>query len=134
MQTGALDPQDGQQQLEQIDQAMNDPKHFADYVALIQQQILEKLMAELTPQPADPNADPLVQIRQAEVQLRAQQLQQDAVKTERKNELEEQKMEQRATTDVARMDLQQDIADERAKVNRERIAASLQMARMRQGG
>jgi hypothetical protein len=134
MQTGALDSQDGQQQLAMIDQAMNDPKHFADYVALIQQQILEKLMPEMTPQPADPNADPLVQIRQAEVQLRAQQLQQDAVKTERKNELEEQKMEQRATTDVARMDLQQEIADERAKVNRERIAASLQMARMRQGG
>ena len=134
MQTGALDPQDGQQQIAMIDQAMNDPKHFSDYVALIQQQILEKLMPEMTPQPADPNADPLVQIRQAEVQLRAQQLQQDAVKTERKNELEEQKMEQRATTDVARMDLQQEIADERAKVNRERIAASLQMARMRQGG
>ena len=134
MQTGALDQQDGQQQIEQIDQAMNDPKHFSDYIALIQQQILEKLMPELSPQPADPNADPLVQIRQAEVQLRAQQLQQDAIKTQSKHELEEQKMEQRATTDVARMDLQQEIADERAKVNRERIAASLQMARMRQGG
>ena len=134
MQTGALDQRDGQQQIAMIDQAMNDPKHFADYVALIQQQILEKLMPELVPQPQDPNADPLVQIRQAEVQLRAQQLQQDAAKTERRNELEEQKMEQRATTDVARMDLQQEIADERAKVNRERIAASLQMARMRQGG
>ena len=134
MQTGALDQRDGQQQIAMIDQAMNDPKHFADYVALIQQQILEKLMPELVPQPQDPNADPLVQIRQAEVQLRAQQLQQDAAKTERRNELEEQRMEQRATTDLARMDLQQEIADERAKVNRERIAASLQMARMRQGG
>lgn len=133
MQTGALDPQDGQQQIAMVDQAMNDPKHFADYVALLQQQILEKLMPELAPQPQDPSADPLVQIRQAEVQLRAQQLQQDAAKTERRNELEEQRMEQRATTDLARMDLQQEIADERARVNRERIAASLQMARMRQG-
>jgi hypothetical protein len=134
MQTGALDQQDGQQQIAMIDQAMNDPKHFADYVALLQQQILEKLMPELSPQPADPSSDPLVQIRQAEVQLRAQQLNQDAAKTQRKNELEEQKMEQRATTDVARMDLQQEIADERARVNRERISASLQMARMRQSG
>jgi hypothetical protein len=118
MQTGALDQQDGQQQIAMIDQAMNDPKHFADYVALLQQQILEKLMPELSPQPADPSSDPLVQIRQAEVQLRAQQLNQDAAKTQRKNELEEQKMEQRATTDVARMDLQQEIADERARTGK----------------
>jgi len=133
MQAGAMDPTEGQAQLAQIDEAMNDPKHFADYVALIQQQILEALMPELTPQQDDPGADPLVQIRQAEVQLRAQQLQQDVAKTQTKTELEKQKLSQRATTDLARMDLQRDVADERAKVNRERIAASLQMSRMRAG-
>jgi hypothetical protein len=134
MQAGAMDPVDGQQQIQQIDAAMSDPQHFADYVALLQQQILEKLMPELMPPQADPSADPLVQIRQAEVALRAQKQQQDAVKDERRDGIEHQRLEQRATTDLARMDMQQDIADERARVNRERIAASLRMAQMRMQG
>lgn len=131
MQTGAMDPQDGMRQMQEIDAVIADPRHLADYVALIQQQILEKLMPQLSPPPADPSADPLVQIRQAEVALRAQKQQQDAVKEDRRDQIEEQRLEQRATTDLARMDLQEDIADERARVNRERIAASKQMAQMR---
>lgn len=134
MQTGALDPEDGQQQIQEIDEVMADPNHLAAYVALLQQQVLEQLMPQLTPPTADPSLDPLVQIRQAEVQLRAEKQQQDAVKTERRDEIEKQRLEQRATTDLARMDLQESIADERARVNRERIAASLRMARMRMGG
>jgi len=134
MQTGAMDPVEGQRQLQQIDEVMADPQHLADYVALLQQQVLEKLMPEMMPPQADPSADPLVQIRQAEVSLRAQKQMQDAVKDERRDGIEQQRLEQRATTDVARMDLQQEIADERARVNRERIQASLQMARMRMQG
>ena len=134
MQTGAMDPVEGQRQLQQIDEVMADPQHLADYVALLQQQVLEKLMPEMMPPQADPSADPLVQIRQAEVSLRAQKQMQDAAKDERRDGIEQQRLEQRATTDVARMDLQQEIADERARVNRERIQASLQMARMRTQG
>jgi hypothetical protein len=133
MQTGAMDPAVGQAQIQEIDALMADPKHLAAYVALLQQQVLEKLMPQLTPPAADPAGDPLVQIRQAELQLRAQKQQQDAVKTERRDGVEAQRLQQRAATDLARMDLQQEIADERARVNRERIAASLQMARMRLG-
>jgi hypothetical protein len=134
MQTGSMNPQDGQRQLQEIDQVMADPQHLADYVALLQQQVLEQLMPQLMPPQADPSADPLVQIRQAEVALRAEKQQQDAVKTERRDQIEQQRLQQRAATDLARMDLQESIADERARVNRERIAASLKMANMRLGG
>jgi hypothetical protein len=123
-QTGAIDPQQAQQQIAQTQAALQDPKHSADYAALLQQQILDKMLPEIMPPAPDPMADPLVQIRNSELQLKQQQIMQDGQIDQAK-----------AASEAARLELQEDVADERNDVNRERIAAQMQMAAQRnQGG
>jgi len=133
IQTGAVDPQQGQQQIQQTQAALQDPKHAADYAALLQQQMLETMLPEIMPPQPDPMADPLVQIRNAELQLKQQEVMQDGQLDQAKLAMEQAKMEQKAAGEAARLELQEDIADDRNMVNRERIAAQMAMA-MQRGG
>lgn len=133
-QTGAIDPVGAQQQVQQVQAALQDPKHSADYAALLQRQILEELIPELMPPQPDPMADPLVQIRNTELQIKQQQVMQDGAVDQAKLGLEEAKLQQKAAGEAARIESQEDIAEERNRVNRERIAAQMQMARMRNQG
>ena len=134
-QTGAIDPQQAQQQIAQTQAALQDPKHSADYAALLQQQILDKMLPEIMPPAPDPMADPLVQIRNSELQLKQQQIMQDGQIDQAKLQMDQAKLEQKAASEAARLELQEDVADERNDVNRERIAAQMQMAAQRnQGG
>jgi hypothetical protein len=134
-QTGAIDPQQAQQQIAQTQAALQDPKHSADYAALLQQQILDKMLPEIMPPAPDPMADPLVQIRNSELQLKQQQSMQDGQIDQAKLQMDQAKLEQKAASEAARLELQEDVADERNDVNRERIAAQMQMAAQRnQGG
>lgn len=131
IQTGAVDPQQAQQQIQQTQAALQDPKHAADYAALLQQQILESLLPGIMPPQPDPMADPLVQIRNAELQLKQQELMQDGQIDQAKLVMEQAKMEQKAAGEAARLELQEEIADDRNDVNRERIAAQMAMAMQR---
>jgi hypothetical protein len=130
-QTGAIDPQQAQAQIMQAQAAIQDPKHSADYAALLQRQILEQLLPELTPPAPDPMADPLVQIRNAELQIKQQQVMSDAQIDQAKLALDQAKLQEKAAGEAARLELQEEIADDRNTVNRERIAAQMQMAAQR---
>ena len=61
-------------------------------------------------------------IRMQELALKQQDLQRKITEDQTDAAMEAAKMQQRAATDAARIELQEDIADERNMVNRERIA------------
>ena len=120
-QGGAINPQVAQQQIMELQQRVSDP---AQMEALISMQ-MEKLMAEVLPGllPAgnDPMEDPLVQIRMQELALKQQDLQRKTEDDQGDMLMELQKLQQRAATDAARIESQEDIAENRNRVNRERI-------------
>src|SRR6056297_490895 len=120
-QVGAVDQGLATQQLQQAQAAAQDPTEYQNYVALIQQQLLEKYMPQMRPPEPDPMADPLVQIRQQELATKQQENEADARVEQAKLELERAKMAQKAAAEAARIELQEEIADERNAVNRERI-------------
>lgn len=125
-QVGAVDQGLATQQLQQAQAAAQDPTEYQNYVALIQQQLLEKYMPQMRPPEPDPMADPLVQIRQQELATKQQENEADARVEQAKLELERAKMAQKAAAEAARIELQEEIADERNAVNRERIEAQTQ--------
>ena len=120
-QGGAINPEAAQQQIMELQQRVSDP---AQMEALISMQ-MEKLMAEVLPGllPAgnDPMEDPLVQIRMQELALKQQDLQRKTEDDQGDMLMELQKLQQRAATDAARIESQEDIAENRNRVNRERI-------------
>ena len=120
-QGGAINPEAAQQQIMELQQRVSDP---AQMEALISMQ-MEKLMAEvlpgLLPTGDDPMADPLVQIRMQELALKEKDLQRKTEDDQGDMLIELQKMQQRAATDAARIEVQEDIAENRNQVNRERI-------------
>ena len=128
VQAGAVDPMQAQQQIMTTQALMNNPQQLESYIALLESQILEQLLPRMVPPPPDPNADPLVQIRQAELQLRAQQQASDATTDQMKIQIDREKLMQKAVGEAARLELQEDIAEERNQVNRERIAVQQQIA------
>ena len=133
--TGAVNPQEAQQQIAAVQQMMQNPEEMNSYVALLQSQILEQLIPQLNPPQPDPMADPLVQIRMAEVQAKQQENMMDAQTDAQKLALENKKLEQKAASEAARIELQEEIADDRNAVNRERIMMQARMAQQRnQGG
>ena len=75
--------------------------------------------------------DPLVQIRMQELALKEKDLQRKTEEDQGEMLMELQKMQQRAATDAARIESQEDIAENRNQVNRERI--DIQRQKMQQG-
>ena len=130
-QGGAINPEAAQQQIMELQQRVSDP---AQMEALISMQ-MEKLMAEvlpgLLPTGDDPMADPLVQIRMQELALKEKDLQRKTEDDQGDMLMELQKLQQRAATDAARIESQEDIAENRNRVNRERI--DVQREKMQQG-
>lgn len=125
---GAIPGPLAQQQLMALQQQMSDPRELEGYISTVEAQLLEEVMQQLVPPPPDPNADPLVQIRNQELQLDAQKLAQDAMNSAQKLELDRMKLQQKATGEAARLELQEEIADDRNAVNRERIAVQQDIA------
>jgi hypothetical protein len=66
-------------------------------------------------------SDPLVLIRMRELELKRQSEERKAEMDQAQIMLDVANQKQRAVTDAARLDLQEQIADERNEVNRERI-------------
>jgi len=126
---GAVNSESVLEYEKRLQEDLKDQQEVENLVVLYQQRIMAEVMARLMPEnPNEP--DPLVAIRMQELQLRKQKQDQDAVNDAAKLELEMNKIEQRDRLDNARMDLQEEIADDRNAVNRERIAVNAQIQQM----
>jgi hypothetical protein len=123
-QTGAMDPMMAQQQM-QAAGAISEDMIEAE-VAKLEAQFTQEIIQMLAP--PESQSDPLVQIRQQELAIKAAEAQRRAQQDAAELELERQKANQRATTDAARIELQEEIAAERADVNRERIQTQRDLA------
>ncbi len=99
---------------------MLSPEQMENRVAQIQAQLIQELMASISPPQGQ--QDPLVEIRKQELQIKAAESQRRAMSDQERLDLERARVQQQAVTDAARMELQEDIAEDRADVNRERIA------------
>ena len=118
---GNADPVMVQMAMMQIQQGMQDPAQMEQLVAMRQKELLDELMPRLMPPPNDPMSDPLVTIRMRELQLKQESEARKAQMDQAQIMLEAANQKQRAVTDAARLELQEQIADERNDVNRERI-------------
>jgi hypothetical protein len=130
-QAGGIDPMAAQQQIAQVQMEMQKPEELEKLVTIEQVRILSEVIPQLLPAGNDPMSDPLVQIRMQELNIKQQDLQRKAMDDAGQIQLELSKMQQRATTDAARIESQEEIADDRNEVNRERIEVQRQNAIMR---
>tara|TARA_R110000824_G_scaffold303461_1_gene491190 strand:- start:218 stop:1201 length:984 start_codon:yes stop_codon:yes gene_type:complete len=121
VQAGQLDPNLAQQQIMEVQQNMQNPAEMEKLVAIQQLEIMQATLADLIPPGQDPMSDPLVQIRMQELGVKQQEAERKAQTDKSELLLEAAKMEQRAITDAAKIESQEDIAGNRNDVNRERI-------------
>jgi hypothetical protein len=120
-QAGALNASAVQQQITQIEQSMQDPAQLEKLIAMQIEQIMTEITPQLMPQGNDPMSDPLVQIRMQELAIKQQDQQRKASDDEVQLNLERMKLQQRAASDAARIESQEEIAAQRDETNRERI-------------
>jgi hypothetical protein len=130
-QQGKVPVQDAQNHVNQLESALQDPKQVEDRVAQLEVEIMQTVFAQLAPPPGA-NEDPLVKIRMQELAIKQQEVANDTQLEQEKLLLEQMKMQQRAATDAARLELQEEIADDRNEVNRERIDVQRQSTLRRQ--
>ena len=120
-QSGAIDPMAAQRQIAEVQQNMQDPAQMEQLISMQMEKLMAEILPGLLPTGNDPMNDPLVQIRMQELALKQQDLQRKTEEDQGQMLLELQKMQQRAATDAARIESQEDIAQNRNDVNRERI-------------
>jgi hypothetical protein len=120
-QSGGISPEQAQQEITDIQAGLDDPSALANYVAEISAKMMGEIISELIPPPNDPMADPLVQIRMQELQIKRDDVEKDNEIDKARLLMEAAKMEQRSATDAARLEVQEEIAEDRTEVNRERI-------------
>jgi hypothetical protein len=128
-QQAQIDPmmiQQAQMQLQQMQQQMQ--LIMEDKVAQMTNQLVEEIAPALTPTQED---DPLVDLRDRELDIKEADLQRKASEANRRIELEAERIDNNADASDARMDLQKEIADMKDDVARERIGLqrSAQMAK-----
>lgn len=130
-QSGAIDPQAAQQQIMKVQQDMQDPAQMESLISLQMEKLMAEVLPGLLPTGNSPMDDPLVQIRMQELALKQEDLQRKKEDDQGQLLLELQKMQQRAATDAARMESQEEIAQNRNDVNRERIDVQRQAVQRR---
>ena len=130
-QSGAIDPQAAQQQIMQVQQDMQDPAQIESLISLQMEKLMAEVLPGLLPTGNSPMDDPLVQIRMQELALKQEDLQRKKEDDQGQLLIELQKMQQRAATDAARMESQEEIAQNRNDVNRERIDVQRQAVQRR---
>lgn len=133
-QSGAIDPMAAQQQIQKVQQDMQDPAQLEKLVSMQMEKIMAEILPELMPQGQDPMADPLVQIRMQELNIKQQDLQRKAQEDQAQLMVQLQNLQQRAATDAARIESQEDIAAQRDATNRERIDVQRESAARRNAG
>lgn len=121
-QAGLVDPMAAQQQVMEIQTQMQNPAEIERVVALQQIQLMRTVLAKMAPPGQDPMQDPLVQIRMRELGIKEQELQRKVVEDQQQLAMEGARIDQQAAAAAARIESQEDIAEERNRVNRERIA------------
>jgi len=92
-------------------------------IALKVTQYLQEMKAMQTQLAGAPQADPIVQLKEQELQQRAAKDQADAQIKQQQIANEQMRIQQNAQSDQARIQSQEKIADQRADVARERIYA-----------
>jgi len=130
-QSGSVDPREAQMRVMEVQQQMQRPEEIEKLVAQRQLEIVAQVMEQMIAQGQDPMADPLVQIRMQELALKQQSDAADVENKQAKLMLDAAKLQQQAVTDAARIESQEQIADDRNMVNRERIAVQRQNMLMR---
>jgi hypothetical protein len=130
-QSGSVDPREAQMRVMEVQQQMQRPEEVEKLVAQRQLEIVAQVMEQMIAQGQDPMADPLVQIRMQELALKQQSDAADVENKQAKLMLDAAKLQQQAVTDAARIESQEQIADDRNMVNRERIAVQRQNMLMR---
>jgi len=118
---GTLDPQTGQQEMMKVQQNMQDPAQIEQMVTIQMEQIMAEVMPQMMPQGDSPMDDPLVQIRMQELALKQQDLQRKTEEDQGQMMIDLQRLQQRSASDAARIESQEEIAEDRNTVNRERI-------------
>ena len=130
-QSGAIDPVAAQQQIAQVQQDMQDPGQMEKLISLQMEKIMAEILPGLLPAGNDPMSDPLVQIRMQELALKEKDLQRKTEEDQGDMLIELQKMQQQAAAAAARIESQEEIADNRNAVNMTRINVQQQLARER---
>ena len=131
VESGKIDPVAAQQQIQQVQEDMQDPAQMELLMSVQMEKLLTEMMPELMPQGNNPMEDPLVQIRMKELAVKEQDLQRKKEDDQGEMLIDLQRMQQRAATDAARIESQEEIADNRNTVNRERI--DVQRERLERG-
>ena len=131
VQAGAIDPMIAQQQIMEVQTQAQNPAEMEIMVSIKEQELLTDLMQEIMPPAQDPMSDPLVQIRMQELALKQEELQRKTQMDQAELSLEGAKMQQQSAAAAARIESQEQIADERNEVNRERIDVQRQAAQRR---
>ena len=106
-----------------VQPVMPTPEQVQALAAQIQAQLITQIVPMLAPQ--QQGEDPLVAIRMQELALRGQELTNKAKMDEERIALDTKKAQQRAAADAARIDVQEQISEDRVQVARERIAAQM---------
>lgn len=122
---GEIDQRLVETNVQELQASMQDPEQVEILVAIRQKELFDELMPRLIPPPDDPMSDPLVMIRMQELELKRQSEQRKAEMDKAQLTLDASNQKQRAVTDSARLELQEQIADDRNDVNRERIAVQM---------
>ena len=123
------DPELVKENVQKLQIQMQDPAEMEKLISIQQEKILQELMPQLLPPPNDPMSDPLVQIRMKELAIKEQDLGRKIQEDQNDLNVELTKMQQRAVTDAARIESQEEIAQNRNDVNRERIDVQRQAKR-----
>lgn len=97
------------------------PELVESRVAMMEAELNATVLQSLMPN-QEQQQDPLVMIRQQELAIKAAEVERKAKMDQQELALEKQRMMQRATTDAARIESTEEIAENRNDVNMERIA------------
>jgi len=109
---GAMDPAMAQQE-------QPDPVAMENRVSEVQAELMAEYLQANPPKESD---DPLVEIKQQELDLKAQEQQQDAMQDQAKLQLDKQKMQESNAIQRERIDSTEDIAQMRANIALQRQA------------
>ena len=120
-----------QRQIQEVQQNMQDPSQMEKLISMQMEKIMGEVLPQLAPPGNDPMSDPLVQIRMKELNIKEQDLQRKQEDDQSDVMLDLQKLQQKAATDAAKIESQEEIAVNRNKVNRERIDVQRQASRRR---
>ena len=112
-----MDPQMAQMAMQSMP-----PAQIEAPVAQIETELIGAFLQAANPVQGE-QQDPLVAIRQQELAIKAMESERRAERDRLDMNLEQQKLQQKAVTDAARIESTEDIANQRAEVNRERIEA-----------